>query len=136
VIAVAFSRKPEARYQTVGEFAAELAPWSSQRTLVHIEALARREMRRSIGALPRSQRNNASQPPGPGPGSSSTSGGFRVAPRAEPPESIRRVAPVEPKIQPTEIKAKEDEGGSWILLAFGIAALLVLGVIVYLLVLG
>lgn len=55
---------------------------------------------------------------------------------AEPPESIRRIAPIEPRIQPTEIQANEHEGGSWILLAFGIAALLVLAAIVYLLVLG
>lgn len=131
VIAVAFSRKPEARYHTVGEFAAELAPWSSPATLVHIEALARREMRRSIGALPRSQRNIASQPPGAGPRAPAPA----LAPAAEPPESLRRVAPIEPKILPSELN-KGDEGGSWILLAFGLAALIVLGVIIYLLVLG
>ncbi len=60
-VPVAFSASPDARYQTVGELCASLAPFAGPRTLKDIEALARRELRRSIGALPRSR--NPSNPP-------------------------------------------------------------------------
>ncbi|NUP05062.1 MAG: serine/threonine protein kinase [Polyangiaceae bacterium] len=65
VIAVAYAKKAEERYQTVGEFAAALTPWAGPRTKMKIEALARREMRRSIGSLPK-HLQLTSRPPGPG----------------------------------------------------------------------
>jgi len=58
-IEVGFAKRPDDRYQTVGELAASLAPWASARTLIAIESLARREMRRSIGSLPRNRDPNS-----------------------------------------------------------------------------
>jgi serine/threonine protein kinase len=58
-VEVGYAKKPDDRYQTVGEFAASLAPWASPRTVIAIESLARREMRRSIGSLPRNHDPNS-----------------------------------------------------------------------------
>ncbi len=66
VIAMAYAKKVDDRYQTVGELAAALAPWANPRTLLNIEALARREMRRSIGSRPRQRLSSAPDRPAGG----------------------------------------------------------------------
>lgn len=85
-VEVGYAKKPDDRYQTVGELAASLAPWASPRTVIAIEALARREMRRSIGSLPRNHDPN--HPP-----ASLRSLSARPPAMPAPPESARSVAP-------------------------------------------
>lgn len=95
-VEVGYAKKPDDRYQTVGELAASLAPWASPRTVIAIEALARREMRRSIGSLPRNHDPNS--PP-------ASLRSLSARPPAIPaaPESVRSVALAAPD---------EDPGGS------------------------
>jgi eukaryotic-like serine/threonine-protein kinase len=84
-VEVGYAKKPDDRYQTVGELAASLAPWASPRTVIAIEALARREMRRSIGSLPRNHDPNS-------PPASLRSLSARPPAMPGPPESVRSVA--------------------------------------------
>ncbi|MBK6516146.1 MAG: serine/threonine protein kinase [Polyangiaceae bacterium] len=63
VIGLAYAKKADDRYQTVGELAAALVPWASPRTAHRIEALAKREMRRSIGSLPKHLHLSSNPPP-------------------------------------------------------------------------
>lgn len=46
VIAKAYAKKPEDRYQSMGELALALAPWAAERTQRNIDRLARTETRR------------------------------------------------------------------------------------------